>query len=126
MNDIVIINLDRPRNLKFSHTAMKTLEELTGKTIVEIDQQMDLLDHELREKVIYCGLLKDAKENRETLTLEQIPELLDEAPSIAHISECIIKAWRVAFGAPVEPQEGNQPLPAEAPAKESHTTGKKA
>jgi hypothetical protein len=125
-NDIVIIELDRPRQLKFGHTALKTLEELTGITITALDEQMDLMNHELREKVIYCGLLKDAKDQGETLNLNQIPALLDEAPSIFHVLEKATKAWRVAFGQPAELPEGNPQLPVEQPAKEKSSTGTKA
>lgn len=124
-NDVVIINLDRPRQLKFGHTALKTLVAMTGQTIEEIDQNLDVNNFDKLEQLVYCGLLKDAKERNETLDLEKIPELLDEAPSFVHTVEKVVAAWRVAFGAPAQSSEGNQLEPAELPANESRSTGKR-
>lgn len=78
-NDVVIINLDRPRILWFGHKALKTLTAMTGKDL-DAAMNMDELDLGELEKVMYCGLLKDAKINGETLTLEMMEDLLDEAP----------------------------------------------
>lgn len=120
-NDVVIIELDRPRQLKFTHSALKTLVSLTNKSIEEIDAQFEVSNFDLLEQMVYCGLLKDAKDHGETLTLEQIPELLDYAPSFAHQIERVNAAWRVAFGA----DQGNQQAPAEQPEKNDPSTGKK-
>jgi len=124
-NDVVIIDLDRPRELKFNHTAMKTLVSLTGKTIEEIDQNIDLSDFESIETLIYCGLLKDAKDHGETLTPERTTELIDQAPNYIHTFEKITDAWRVAFGQPAV-AEGNPEPPVEQSANEKRMTGKKA
>lgn len=127
-NDLVVIQLDRPRQLNFNYTALKTLVALTGQSIEEIDQHLDVSNFEFLEQMIYCGLLKDAHENNETLSLEQIPGLLDAAPTFAHIIEKVIGAWRVTFGGPPVPPvpEGNpgEP-PAQAGNAESRSTGKK-
>lgn len=125
-NDVVIIHLDRERKMKFAHTALMTLEELTGLKIAELDQQMDLMDHDLRAKVVYCGLLKDAKDNGETLSLENMPDLLDEAPNIVHVIEQVTRAWQAAFPAPKDNASGNQQPPVDRPEKSKNTTGKKA
>jgi hypothetical protein len=76
-NDIVIINLDRPRQLWFGHKAIKTLGALTGKDFDEMEGDFNL---EEVEKIMYCLLLKDAKENGETLKLEDMEDLLDYVP----------------------------------------------
>ncbi|WP_182300705.1 hypothetical protein [Cohnella cholangitidis] len=85
-NDVILIQLDRPRELRFGHKALKNLTALTGKSIenLEGDGGFDL---EHLEKVIYCGLLSDARANNETLELEQMEDLLDQAPSYQHVIE---------------------------------------
>lgn len=104
-NDMVIIQLDRPRELRFGHKALKNLVTLTGKSLEEIESG-GFNDFELIEKIVYCGLLHDAKEHGETLKLEDMEDLLDQAPSFKHIVEAVGKAFFAAFGAP---EQGNAP-----------------
>ena len=125
-NDVVILNLDRPRLLKYGHTPMKVLEEITGMTITELDEKMNLMDHELREKMVYAGLLLDAEDHQETLTLDQVAKLLDKAPSFVHILKGITRAWRIAFGADAGDQEGNQQGASEKNKSPKSSTGTKA
>lgn len=107
-NDVVLIELDRPRELRYGHKALKNLVALTGKDIDSID--MDNFDLGELEKYIYCGLLSDARNNNETLRLEDMEDLLDRAPSITHVMEKMQEALSIAFGSLATP-EGNQPLP---------------
>ena len=95
-NDVVMINLDRPRQLWFGHKALKTLGAITGKDIdaFEMANGMDL---EEIEKIMYCGLLKDAREHGETLELKQMEDLLDFAP-YSEIMEKIQLAFQASFG----------------------------
>jgi hypothetical protein len=74
-SDLVVINLDRPRFLRFGHKALKTLTSMSDIDI----SNMDMSDFKFEdiEKVFYCGLLSDAKENNETLKLEDMEDLLD-------------------------------------------------
>jgi hypothetical protein len=95
-NDVVIIELDRPRVLWFGHRALKTLGALTGKDI-DAAMQMDNLDLEELEKIMYCGLLTDAKAHNETLKLEDMEDLLDKAPFGVVISK-MQDAFNAAFG----------------------------
>lgn len=123
-NDVVVLQLDRPRKLKFGHTAMKTLVALIGKDVETIDEELTPTNFELIEKMIYIGLLKDARENGETLTLEKVAELLDEAPTFVHVFEQFSAAWRIAWG---HKDEGNQQPPVEQPEKnEPESTGMRA
>lgn len=92
-NDVVIINLDRPRELRFGHKALKTLTALTGKSLEELDLD-DKFDMEELEKIFYCGLLSDARENKETLKLEDMEDLLDLAPM--HV---LLNSMQMAFSA---------------------------
>jgi len=118
-NDVIIINLDRPRVLRYGHKALKTLTEMTGKSIADLEGD-DGFDLENIEKVIYCGLLSDAKENGETLKLDQMEDLLDCAPRYQHVIDKMQAAFAAAFGpAP----EGNAGKPEESPA---NGTGKQA
>lgn len=120
-NDIVIIELDRPRELRYGHKALKKLVALTGLNIDEIDTSN--LDLGELEKYIYCGLLSDAKEHGETLELGQMEDLLDLAPNFAHIVERLTAAFESSFGA-IGGTEGNSQMPATEPAAESGTGSK--
>lgn len=109
-NDVVILDLDRPRVLRYGHKALKKLVAITGVSIEEIDtENFDLGDI---EKYIYCGLLSDAKEHGETLTLEEMEDLLDKAPNFAHIVTNMTKAFNVSFGS-LAVTEGNDQTPGE-------------
>lgn len=113
-NDIVIIELDRPRVLRYGHKALKILSQLTGKSLEELGSGFgaDVAD---LEKIIYAGLLSDAKENGEVLRLEDMEDLLDLAPSFHHIVERLEQAFANAYGSGTE---GNgQPTPEQAGAK---------
>jgi hypothetical protein len=94
-NTVVILNLDRPRKVRFGHKALKTLGALTGKSVDNIiDDKFDLED---LEKVLFCGLLNDAIENGETLKLEDMEDLLDKAESYGDVLECMHKALDKTF-----------------------------
>jgi hypothetical protein len=124
-NDVVMIHLDRPRQLKFTHSALKTLVALTGKDLEELEGDLKGTNFEMVEKLMYCGLLKDAKDNGETITPEEVVDLMDEAPSFAESIEKVFAAWNIAFGVKKE-AEGNSQQPVANPAKEGRSTGKKA
>lgn len=106
-NDVVIIELDRPRELRFGHKAIKTMEAL-GVNIT--GQQEGEFAIEEIEKIIYCGLLSDARKNGETLRLEDMEDLLDQASNYQHIIDKMQEAFSAAFGG--GDQEGNALTPA--------------
>lgn len=120
-NDVVILELDRPRVLRYGHKALKKLLAITGKNIEEIDTENIDLDE--LEKYLYCGLLSDAAEHGETLTLEQMEDLLDKAPTFTHYVNKMTEALNIAFGSLAETAEGNQQAPGETVVS---GTGKKA
>jgi predicted solute-binding protein len=95
-NDVVVINLDRPRFLRYGHRALKKLGALTGKGLADLGEND--FDLEEMEKIIYCGLLSDAKENGETLKLEDMEDLLDQAESYNELLEAMNLALTNAFG----------------------------
>jgi hypothetical protein len=96
-NDVVIVNLDRPRELRFGHKALKKLTSMTGKSIDNFE--MDGNNLEEVETIFYCGLLSDAKENNEILKIEDMEDLLDRAPSYGELLEKMTLALNLAFGA---------------------------
>ncbi|RKN86742.1 hypothetical protein [Paenibacillus ginsengarvi] len=121
-NDVVILQLDRLRQIKFTNTAMKTLVKLTGKPIDEIGSELIPDNFEIMEQAFFCGLLFDAKENGETLTMEKAVDLFDTAPVYFDVLKAIFEAWNIACGG--SSKEGNQ-QPAKQPAKKESSTGKK-
>jgi hypothetical protein len=90
-NDVVIINLDRPRQIRFSHKAIKKLQAMD----IQIEGNFDPTR---LEEIMYVGLQYDAKQNNETLKLEDMEDLLDEAPSYNEILEKMEMAFEAAFG----------------------------
>lgn len=94
-NPLVVINLDRPRFVRFGHRALKQLTALTGKKLESMEENdFDLAD---LEKIMWCGLQADAKEQGEELKIEDMEELLDSAESFSEIMESMNKALENAF-----------------------------
>lgn len=99
-NDVVIIELDRPRELRFGYKALKRMVAMTGKSIEDITQfNFNIENLEMIEKIMYCGLLSDAQKNGETLKLEDMEDLLDVKP-LPYIMEKMAEAFTAAFGTP--------------------------
>lgn len=94
-NDVIILNLDRPRVLRFGHKALKTYQALSGVGLDEIGKGG--LDLENIEKLVYCGLLSDGKEQGDTLKLEQMEDLLDQV-ELQEVIDRMTEALEVAFG----------------------------
>jgi hypothetical protein len=94
-NDVVIIELDRPRELRFGHKALKTLSVMTKKSMEEIEGAFDPTE---METYLYCGLLSDAKEHGETLKLEDMEDLLDLVRPYSLLVQKMTEAFGAAFG----------------------------
>ena len=109
-SDIVFIQLDRPRELRYGHKALKQVVALTGRSLEEIETNFN--DFELLEKLVYCGL-----RDKDGISQADMEDLLDQAPSYAHIIESVGKAFFAAFGVDLR-AEGNQPQPEQAPAED--------
>jgi hypothetical protein len=105
-NDVIIINLDRPRVLRFGHKALKKLMAATGKDIENIEVNGNNLEE--LEKIIFFGLEADAKEHNETLKLEDMEDLLDQAPVWSEIMEKMQLALNAAFGSFAEDEKNLQ------------------
>lgn len=117
-NDVVIIILDRPRQLWCGHKAIKTMSAMLGKSFQEIDtSNFNPADIEV---IMFALLLKDAKEKGEILALEQMEDLLDIVP-YGEIVEKMSSAFEKAFGE--EQVKNAQRI---ATTGKSHGAGKKA
>lgn len=108
-NDVVIVELDRPRELRFGHKALKKLSAITGKSMEDMESEEEL-DFEELEQIFFYGLERDARDNGETLTLEMMEDILDAAPSYAYLMEKMQEAMANAMGG----LEGNSPAPTTA------------
>lgn len=115
MSDVVILNLDRPRELRFGHKALKTLKSLTGLNLLDIEKQLTEgnLDPDVLEKMVYAGLLQDAKNHGETLTLEHVADLLDEVPAYIDVVTAVAKAFIIGFAGTAEGNTGEPEQPAQ-------------
>lgn len=94
-NNEVVVYLDRPRFVRFGHKALKKLGVLTGKKMASLDEND--FDMEDIEKIMYCGLLADAKQNNEDLKLEQMEDILDSAERFGDVVDAMNRALEVAF-----------------------------
>jgi hypothetical protein len=92
-NDVVIIDLDRPREVRFGHKALKKLQAMGVDIEGGDDFNLDSL-----EEIMYCGLMSDAKENGEILKLEEMEDLLDLARPYSLVMEKMQQALNLAFG----------------------------
>lgn len=94
-NDIVLVQLDRLREVRFGHKALKKLAAMLNKNISNIDES----DFDLGEieKVMFCGLEKDAKAHGENLELADMEDLLDLAPSYGDIIKAMNTALNISF-----------------------------
>lgn len=89
--DIVIIELDRPRELRFGHKACKLINKMLRKPLEKID--LAELDPEMKEKILYCGLLADDKD----LKMDDMEDILDNI-SQGELLLKLVKAIELAYG----------------------------
>jgi hypothetical protein len=95
-NLVVMINLDRPRQLRFGHSALKRLSAIMGSTMNET-MSKETFNLDEVEKIMWCGLLYDARENGEDLQLEDMERILDHADNYADLLNAMNKALDNAF-----------------------------
>lgn len=91
----VVLEADRPRVLKANHKALKMIVKMTGKGLDEMDGIGG--DFEIIEKIAYALMLRDAQKNGETLTLEQVEDILDEVECEQDIIDAIGACFEAAF-----------------------------
>ena len=93
-NPVVMISLDRDRELRFSHKSMKRWSAYTGKSIASMNT--DTMGPEEVEALMYFMLEKDAADHGETLEMSQMEDLLDMAP-LGVVYEKLNEAMEAAF-----------------------------
>ena len=87
----IVINLDKPRKLRFGMGAMVEFEQLTGIKLMELNDEMSM---DVCSKILWTMLKQEDKE----LTLEKTCELIDEyAESITDVIAAITRAIEAAF-----------------------------
>lgn len=105
MNDVVMMELDRPRQLRYGYKAIKMMISMLDMDVADISEmEVDFGDLEQIEKIIYCGLLSDAKSNGEDLKLDAMEDLLDLQP-LSYTMEKMTEAFSASFGTMVENHE---------------------
>lgn len=124
MSEVVVLNLDRPRELRFGHKALKQLKALTGLNLLDIERQLTEgdLDPEVLEKMVYAGLQQDARNHGETLSLEQVEELLDQVPAYIDVVTAVAKAFVIGFAGTAEGNAGESEQPAQKSDKNTTST----
>lgn len=96
-NDTVMIELDRPRELKLSHKALKRFSALTECSIQEMEGAISHYDK--LACLMYVMLAVDAEKHGEALTPEQVDDLLDDVPIYQQI-DLAGRAIAAAFSDP--------------------------
>lgn len=87
----VIIELDRPRKLRFGMGAMISFEQLTGIKLMDIQDEMSM---DVCAKILWVMLLQEDKE----LTLEATCHLIDAyADNITDVMKAVTDAIEAAF-----------------------------
>lgn len=108
-NDTVIIELDRPRELKLGHKALKRFSALTGCSMTGMQKEVDHYDK--LSCLLYVMIAVDAETHGEVLTPDQVDNLLEPIP-IQRLMELAGAAINAAFGDPdAETGEGEEPDP---------------
>lgn len=103
-NDVVILELDRPRELRLGHKALKRFSALTGCAMTDMEKEIQHYDK--MAALMYTMLAVDAEKHNETLTVEQVDDLLDDVP-IKKQMDCCSAAIAAAFDDP--DAEGEEP-----------------
>lgn len=91
----VTIELDKPYKVRFGMGAQLQYEQLSGKTIPELGQEMITgLSAKSQNQVLYAMLEKEIKD----LTMEKLSELIDEnVPNLDYLMDKIVEAVNAAY-----------------------------
>lgn len=83
--NVVKINLDKERNLYFNLNSLEIIEELTGKPVSEIGNELSM---KMLKAIVFAGLVHEDKE----LTVDAVGEMIG-FEQIEEVSEAIGKAF---------------------------------
>lgn len=90
-NDIVILKLDKPREIKFGIKAIKIIEKLKKCKISNLN--LDQLTADELIQITHAGLV-----DKSDTTVEQLEDLIDQYTTIGNVIIIISEAFQVAFG----------------------------
>lgn len=89
MKPSVLIELDRPRNLRLDTNALVKLEEILGRPISALDDNVGMTE---MRAILYAGLIHEDK----SLTLETVGDLMDG--KWEYVSQKTEESIRIAMG----------------------------
>ena len=97
MKPFVMLELDRPRKLRFGMNALVVIEELIGKNISEMNlEKVSMKDI---RTIIYAGLSGDNKTLLGgVMTPEMVGDLIDEYSDINTVALKMSEAFEHSFG----------------------------
>ncbi len=93
-NDLVILELDKVRSLRFRTKAIKQIEKLFGCKLSKALEKMSDLDIDTAIKICHIGLTWEDAE----LTLNQLEDLIDDHITVGELLSKISEALELAFG----------------------------
>ena len=92
MKNGITITLDKPRTLRYGINALAKIEDITGKSLMNLDLKnvgiKDLL------AIVYAGLYHEDKD----LNIEKVGDLIDEYSDLNAIAKAVGEAITIAFG----------------------------
>jgi hypothetical protein len=114
-----IINLDKPRKIKFGYKALITAQVLTGKAVLDVVMDTTRIDVDILSKLLYAGLQHEDKD----LTLEKVIDLVDEyAENVTDVIDATTEAFCDAVGVKLHKVEDDNPN-AQSPTEKTENAG---
>ena len=104
MSDLVVIELDRPRTLKYGKKALKMVEVITNTKITKFNPTDMSCDEVV--KVLHAGLVHEDP----TLTMVQLDDMIEDIP-FGTIYQLVFKAIMAAFGVSEDKQDSPKQVP---------------
>ena len=94
-NDVVILDLDRPRELRLGHKALKRFSALTNCSMADMEKEIQHYDK--MSCLIWVMVTEDqTAHGEEMMTPEKLDDLLDAVP-IPKLTNLCSKAIQAAF-----------------------------
>lgn len=90
-NDVVILELDKPREIKFGVKAIKIIEKIKKCKISNLN--LDQLTVDELIQILHAGLI-----DKSDVTIEQLEDLIDKYITVGKAIAIISEGFQVAFG----------------------------
>lgn len=107
-NTTVILELDRPRELRCGHKALKQFSAMTQCSLDEIEAEVRRYDKLIT--LLYCMLHADDP----TVTPEQVDDWLDKLPKLKPAIVAVADAVKAAFADDDDAADDSEETPPEA------------